>query len=151
MTAKKNQAEETETDTIPTITEESNNLGDIKINHSVVASIVRLAALEVDGTYAVGGSGFVDNLSEIFAAKNSDRGVRVAEDEGGNYIIEVRVVMRFGVKLAETAVRIQQNVRDQIESMTMKTVARVDVIIDGVRLEEKEGTAEDWEEAPHTD
>ena len=146
MSAKKAQNEETETESISTITEESTNLGDIKINHSVIASIVRLAALEVDGTHTVGGGGFVDNISEIFAAKNSDRGVRVAEDEGGNYVIELRVVMRFGAKLAETAVRIQQNVRDQIESMTMKTVARVDVIIDGVRLEEDQPSEEQWDE-----
>ena len=45
--------------TIPTVSEESNTMGDIRINHSVVASIVRLAALEVSGVAAVGG-GFVD-------------------------------------------------------------------------------------------
>ena len=31
---------------IPNVSEASNTLGDIRINHSVVASIVRLAALE---------------------------------------------------------------------------------------------------------
>ena len=48
---------------IPTISEDSNSLGDIRINHSVVASIVRLAALEVTGVAAVGG-GFVDGIAE---------------------------------------------------------------------------------------
>lgn len=54
--------------TIPTVSEESNTLGEIRINHSVVASIVRLAALEVSGVAAVGG-GFVDGIAEIFSKK----------------------------------------------------------------------------------
>ena len=46
---------------IPTVSEDNNSLGDIRINNSVVANIVRLAALEVSGVVAVGGS-FVDGL-----------------------------------------------------------------------------------------
>lgn len=53
---------------IPTVSEDSNTLGDIRINHSVVASIVRLATLEVSGVAAVGG-GFVDGIAEIFSKK----------------------------------------------------------------------------------
>ena len=52
--------------TIPTVSEDSNTLGDIRINHSVVASIVRLAAIEVSGVAAVGG-GFVEGIAEIFS------------------------------------------------------------------------------------
>jgi uncharacterized alkaline shock family protein YloU len=119
--------------TIPTLNEEQESVGDIKINHSVVASIVRLAALEVDGAYAVGG-GFVDGIAEIFSKKESDRGVRVTEDEAGSYVIEVRVILRFGVELAKTAFQIQENIREQVARMTMKNVSKVDVIIDGVKM-----------------
>jgi uncharacterized alkaline shock family protein YloU len=51
---------------IPTVSEDSNTLGEIRINHSVVASIVRLAALVVSGLAAVGG-GFVDGIDDIFS------------------------------------------------------------------------------------
>lgn len=121
---------------IPTISEHSESLGDIKINHSVVASIVRLAAIQIDGVYAVGGS-LVDGLAEIFSKKETDRGVRVSEDAVGDYQIELRVVLRFGVALAEVALKIQENVRAQVSKMTMKHVARVDVIIDGVKMDDK--------------
>jgi uncharacterized alkaline shock family protein YloU len=66
-------------------------LGDIKINHSVVASIVRLAALNAEGVYSVGG-GFVDSIAEVFSKKESDRGVRVSVDENGDYVIQVNVL-----------------------------------------------------------
>lgn len=137
---------------IPTVSEDSNTLGDIRINHSVVANIVRLATLEVTGVAAVGG-GFVDGIAEIFSKKGDERGVRVEEDEAGDYKIEIRVVMRFGVELASVATQIQQRIAEQVEKMTSKSVSRVNVIIDGVRTheEEEEPKAEDWEQEPHTD
>jgi uncharacterized alkaline shock family protein YloU len=135
--------------TIPTVSEDSNTLGEIRINHSVVASIVRLAALEVSGVSAVGG-GFVDGIAEIFSKKGDERGVRVDEDEVGDYQIEIRVILRFGVELAAVASDIQQRVAEQVEKMTSKSVARVNVIIDGVRTDE-EIKKEEWEHQPHTD
>ena len=137
--------------TIPTVSEESNTLGEIRINHSVVASIVRLAALEVSGVAAVGG-GFVDGIAEIFSKKGDERGVRVEEDEVGDYRIEIRVILRFGVELATVATEIQQRIAEQVEKMTSNSVARVNVIIDGVRTDdEKIKDADDWGDEPHTD
>ncbi len=136
---------------IPVPSEESGSLGEIKINHSVVASIVRLAALEVTGVVAVGG-GFVDGIAEIFSKKESDRGVRVEEDEVGDYKIEIRVILRFGLELAKVASQVQQNIADQVQKMTSKQVASVNVIIDGVRMAEPKSESEsDWTAGVHTD
>lgn len=140
-TEKKVTEETEEISTIPTISEESSSLGDIKINHSVVASIVRLATLEVDGVLSVGSGSFVDGLG-IFPRKES-QGVRVEEDEGGSYLIEINVILRFGVELAKTAGLVQERVRDQITKMTSKSVGQVDIIIDEVRLEEKSKDLDD--------
>ena len=135
---------------IPTMSEDSNTLGDIRINHSVVASIVRLAALEVSGVSAVGG-GFVDGIAEIFSKKAGESGVRVEEDEVGDYRIEIRVILRFGVELAAVATEIQQRIAEQVEKMTSKNVARVNVVIDGVRTDDEQVNDEEWGEEPHTD
>ena len=148
MSKDKKQVKES---TIPTVSEESSTLGDIRINHSVVASIVRLATLEVSGVAAVGGS-FVDGITEIFSKKGGESGVRVDEDEVGDYRIEARVILRFGVELATVAGEIQQRIAEQVQKMTSKSVARVNVIIDGVRTEDD--TPEDtdhWGDEPHTD
>lgn len=130
-------------------------LGDIKVNHSVVASIVRLAALEVPGVCGVG-IGIVDGIADLFSKHESDRGVKVNEDATGNYTIEIRVVMAFGTELAKTAYEIQMAVRKQIEVMTGKYVKRVDVIIEGIKMLNPRKVAapaeeETWPESPHTD
>lgn len=128
------------------------SLGEIKINNSVVATIVRLAALEVDGVCGVG-AGFVDGIADLFSKKESDRGVRVSTDENGNYVIEIRIVVSFGTEIAQSAYNVQMAVRKRLAAMTGNSVANVDVIVEGVKTftpksTEKDESEEAW---PHSD
>ncbi|QXD24130.1 Asp23/Gls24 family envelope stress response protein [Opitutia bacterium ISCC 51] len=125
-------SDKSDTQQIPSLsTEDSNSLGDIKINHSVVASIVRLAALENGGVYAVAGS-FVEGIADMFS-KKEEKGVRVTESEQSNYVIEIRLILNYGVELAKCAYDVQIAAKDRVENMTGKLVERVDVVIDGVK------------------
>jgi len=136
------------------------SLGEIKVNHSVVASIVRLAALQVPGVCGVG-AGFVDGLADLFSEQDlsrreSDRGVKITEEADGSYAIEIRVVMAFGMELAKTAYLAQMEVRKQVSVMTGRGVRRVDVIIEGIKQvsEAKERARESdelWPGERHTD
>ena len=118
-------------------------LGDIKINHTVVASIVRLASLRVPGVAGVGG-GIVDGISELFAKREADhRGVKVTEDAEDNYFIEIRLIVAYGAEIGKTAYETQIAVRKQVAAMTGKEVRKVDVIIEGVRLPAEESGASD--------
>lgn len=144
MTRKKK--EETTEETIPTISEESSELGSIRINHSVVAGIVRLATQSVSGVVNVGGGGVVEGLTDFFSKKESERGVEVSESSDGGYDIEVRVVLEFGVDLAKVGVRIQESIRDQILAMTGNHAKTIDVVIDDIRMEssDKEIENDQW-------
>lgn len=132
-------------------------LGEIKINHTVVASIVRLAALQISGVAGVGG-GIVDGISELFSKRRESdhRGVRVSETDDDAYSIELRVVINYGSEIGKTAYEVQLAVRKQVIAMTGKNVAKVDVIVEGVRLPGDLSATEDkgndlWPEAPATD
>ena len=144
MTRKKK--EETTEETIPTISEESSELGSIRINHSVVAGIVRLATQSVPGVVNGGGGGVVEGLTDFFSKKESERGVEVSESSDGGYDIEVRVVLEFGVDLAKVGVRIQESIRDQILAMTGNHAKTIDVVIDDIRMEssDKEIENDQW-------
>jgi len=130
-------------------------LGDIKINHTVVASIVRLAALRVAGVAGVGG-GIVDGISELFAKREADhRGVKVTEDAEDAYFIELRIVVAYGAEIGKTAYEVQIAVRKQVSAMTGKDVRKVDVIIEGVRLPADQPASskdeDSWPDTPSTD
>lgn len=131
-------------DTTPPIRfDDQPTLGDIKINHTVVASIVRLAALRVSGVAGVGG-GIVDGISELFAKREADhRGVKVTEDAEDNYFIEIRLIVAYGAEIGKTAYETQIAVRKQVVAMTGKEVRKVDVIIEGVRLPSDQAGAND--------
>ncbi len=144
---RKQKDEKTE-DSIPTISEESSELGSIRINHSVVAGIVRLATQSVTGVVNVGGAGVVEGLTDFFSKKESERGVKVSESTDGGYDIEVRVVLEFGVDLAKVGVSIQEAIRDQILAMTGNHAKNIDVVIDDIKLEhtDKEADELQWNE-----
>ena len=140
--------DETIEDSIPTISEESSELGSIRINHSVVAGIVRIATQSVSGVVNVGGGGVVEGLTDFFSKKESERGVRVSEFTDGGYDIEVRVVLEFGVDLAKVGVAIQEAIRDQILAMTGNHAKNIDVVIDDIKMESKDKDSEalEWNE-----
>lgn len=139
--------------------DESPELGDIKINHNVVAGIARLAALEVEGVASVG-SGLIDGISELFSKREADaRGVKILETPSDCYSVEMRIVVYFGAEIARTAYAVQTSVKRQITAMTGKDVQRVDVIVEGVRMPREEAersnaTEKDeelWPDAPSVD
>ena len=142
---KKIKEEPVET-SIPTLSEESSELGTIRINHSVIAGIVRLATQSVEGVVNVGTAGVVEGLTDFFSKKESERGVKVTETSDGGYEIEVRVVLEFGVDLAKTGVTVQETIRDQILSMTGNQARSIDVIIDDIKMDsqDKDENDDQW-------
>jgi len=112
---------------------EESKFGEIRISHSVVSRIVKLAALKVPGVVRISSGGF--ELAGIFTKSSS--GITVEDNEEGDYIISLNVVLTFGIELAKTADAIQQAVREQVVKMTDKKVVRVDVAIDDVVMPEE--------------
>ena len=131
----KKKKEEPEEEIIPMISEESSELGTIRINHSVVTGIVRLATQSVAGVVNVGGGGVVEGLTDFFSKKESERGVKVTESADSGYEIEVRVVLEFGVDLAKIGTTIQESIRDQILAMTGNHAKSIDVVIDDIKMD----------------
>ena len=129
---KETPTETSDTQEIPIINEDSSSLGSIQINLAVIKSIVRMAAKEVDGVIAVGKGGIVDDVSSFITKKDSGSGIHV-EEENDSYFITVRLILAFGYELAKTADAVQRAVREQVTNMTNKQVAKVDIMIEGVK------------------
>jgi len=135
-----------EGETFETLQEDS-GLGSISINNEVVANIVAMAAKEVTGVVSLASGGLRDDLAGLFGGrKESGTGVAIHETEEGKYHIRVKLILTFGVQLAKVAENVQEAIRDQVENMTNKEVAKVDVIVDGVRQPDSGNPADEEDE-----
>jgi uncharacterized alkaline shock family protein YloU len=114
------------------ITEPSSPLGDIKINLEVIANIIRLTVLEVEGVLAVGGSLWHRIESLAMRRKDVIDGVAL-DEEGDGYAVRVRVQVLFGVELSHVAYEIQERVRDNLQKMANVSATRVDVVVDNIK------------------
>lgn len=111
--------------------------GNVKISEDVVASIVTIAANEVEGVMVAPASAL--DFAERWGKKGMGRGVRVTFEEKA-MIVDLCVQMAYGIKIPQTALKIQQKVKMAVESMTGLTVRRINVTVSGVSFDkEKKG------------
>lgn len=114
--------------------EELHDLGEIQIHNSVIAVIAREAALKVAGVAELASS-LVDDLAGMMGRKSLDRGVRVDVDNN-RLVVEVALIVEYGVSIPKVAFEVQSRVREDVEQMTGKSVRSVNVIVQSVRLPE---------------
>ena len=114
--------------------------GKVNISDDVVATIAGIAANEIEGVYGMSG-GVASGIAEKLGAKKSpQKGVKIDTKQEGT-IIDLCVVVEFGVRIPELAWNIQENVKNSVETMTGITVSCVNVHIDGVHFKEDEKPA----------
>ncbi len=112
--------------------DDGGQLGAVQIHNNVIATIARLAALKVPGVVEMSGT-FVDGLAGMIGRKALDRGIHVELDENA-VILELHVVLEYGVRIPQVAWQVQNEVRQAVEQMTGKTAKAVNVIVQSVRF-----------------
>lgn len=112
--------------------ENDTELGSVQIHNNVIATIARLAAVKVPGVSEMSG-GIVDDLAGMIRKKTGDRGIHVELEDTG-VVIEIHVILEYGVRIPNVAWQLQTEVRQAVEQMTGKHVKAVQVVVQGVKL-----------------
>ncbi|MEV1009427.1 Asp23/Gls24 family envelope stress response protein [Streptomyces sp. NPDC049881] len=115
--------------------------GQTSIADGVVEKIAGMAAAEVTGVYALGGSGLARALGAARdrvpgGRSNVARGVH-AEVGQRQTAIDLDVVVEYGVPIPEVAAEIRENVITALERMTGLEVVEVNVAVGDVHLPEE--------------
>ncbi len=123
---------------------EGSALGEIKIHENVIASLVRNAALKIDGVSRLAGNTLVDNIAEIVGSRRmQSRAISVDMTENNRVTIELKLNIKFGFNVPAVAEAVQKAVIEQVEAVTGMTVTKVNVLVqeveDPVQEEEEEG------------
>ena len=115
----------------------SGSNGTITYNSDIVNSIVAIAVQEVEGVYRL----------------TPNKGIRLYFEKDGVYV-DVSVIVKYSNSIPELAFRIQQSIKQVVESMTKYRIAKVDVHVQDVVFPETlaeahalEKTAEDAEQS----
>lgn len=118
------------------IINDEKEFGSIKISNDVIATIAGIAATEVKGV-AGKSMGFTGGITEILGMKNLTKGVKV-EIENRVAKVDIAIIVEYGVDIAATAKKVQENVKKSVETMTDLLVPEVNVNIQGVNMEKEE-------------
>jgi len=119
---------------------EHKSVGSIRIADEVVGIIAGIAATEIEGVAGMSG-GLVGGIAERLGKKNLSKGVKVEVGER-EAAVDLFIIAEYSVRIPDMALRIQENVKRAIETMTGLEVVAVNIHIQGVGFAQ-EGKEED--------
>ncbi len=109
--------------------------GVVKIADEVIAVCVLNSTLKTKGVYCLSG-GLTDSLSKNLLGKDPlYKGIKINQGEDG-VIIDISVVVDYGIKIPDVAWNIQENVKKEVEDIIEITVNAVNIHVTGVHFQE---------------
>jgi uncharacterized alkaline shock family protein YloU len=111
----------------------SNDLGDITITRELVETLAGLAALDCYGLVGMVPQNIQSGISNILGIESIRKGVEVSSTEEG-LVIDVFVIVAYGIKISEVAANVMQKVTYVLENNAEIPVASVNVNVKGVKV-----------------
>ncbi|MEY7999453.1 Asp23/Gls24 family envelope stress response protein [Clostridium sp. Mt-5] len=128
--------------------ENTNNeidMGIVKISDEVVGVIAGLATTEINGIVGMSAS-LVGGITQILSGKkNLSKGVKVNVGEN-SAAIDLYVVVEYGVRIPDVALKVQENVKRAVESMTGLDVSAINIHVQNVMIPKTEESNDGIEE-----
>jgi len=111
-------------------------LGKIEVAPQAIATIAGHAVISCYGVVGMAATTLRDGLAELLQHENLSRGVRVhlVDDQ---IIIDLYVVIEYGVRISEVAHNIMSSVKYAVERALGLPVAQVNIHVQGLRISDE--------------
>ena len=106
---------------------------DIKISDDVVASIIGLAATEVEGIASIAGNVTYERLARS-GIKNKSKGIKLAIEDG-SVTADLYMNIRYGYSIPNVTSLVQERVTAAVENMSGLKVSSVNIHIVGIDVD----------------
>lgn len=106
--------------------------GQIKISDSAIASLVGTAVSECYGVVGVTSKSVRDSFNGLLRKENYGKGVSVSLKNNA-LIIDLYLLISYGVKISEVVFEAQKRVRYSIESTLNMDVKEINIHVEGIR------------------
>lgn len=113
----------------------SDNRTELSINTEVIRKMAEIAALEVEGVKDITKKNI--DLKGALKTKNPLTGVLV-ENVNGSIEININICVLKGVNVKTVAEKVQENIKDKIQTMTGSAVTKVNVSIADIAIDTQE-------------
>ncbi|MDR5658311.1 Asp23/Gls24 family envelope stress response protein [Serpentinicella sp. ANB-PHB4] len=111
-----------------------NNLGIVTIDDHVLASIAGVSAMECYGLVGMAAKSTAGGLVELLKRDQLSKGVKVQTEED-EIVIDLFVIVEFGTRISVVATNIIEKVKYNIENLTGMSVKKVNINVQGVRVQ----------------
>lgn len=111
-----------------------NQLGSIKIDDKVIATIACSAAMETYGIVGLAAKNTKEDIYELLGIEAMTKGVKIVSAEDSALVIEASVIMEYGTRIAVVAENLIGKIKYNVESMTGLKVRSVNLIVQGIRV-----------------
>jgi uncharacterized alkaline shock family protein YloU len=111
----------------------SNDLGDITVTRELVETLAGLATLDCYGLVGMVPQNLQSGISNILGIDSIRKGVEVSNTDAG-LVIDVHVIIGYGIKISEVAYNVMQKVTYVLENNAELPVASVNVNVKGVKV-----------------
>lgn len=98
----------------------------LQISEEVICTIARCAAKEIDGVAGFSNKNL--DLRQLLLHGRTPKAISV-EVIDGSAVIDLNIIVKYGIRLTELAPKVQAAVKNAVQSMTGIRVARVNVHI----------------------
>ena len=110
-----------------------NGDGGVNISEEVVGIIAGLGAVEVEGVDSLVGNLTSDTVSKAGQGRLA-KAVRVLDADPGKIIVRMVINMKYGYEIPKVSEKVQEKVKQAVETMTGLDVTAVDVRIASVSV-----------------
>jgi uncharacterized alkaline shock family protein YloU len=106
--------------------------GTFAITNDVIAQIVGLSVLECYGVVGMAATSLSQGVARLLSRERLGQGVAVRREREG-LVIDLYVVVEYGLNLAEVAANVRSRVQYQLEKLTQMPVHSLQIHIQGVK------------------
>ena len=111
----------------------NNDNGTVSLDENVVAQVAGMTALDCFGIVGMGIVS-VDGIVKQLKGNNITQGIHVTFDENGDIVVELHIVVAYGVSIKAVTDNLMQSVKYKVEDFTSLKVSQVNVFVEDVKI-----------------
>ena len=111
----------------------STNLGNVAVDNDVIAKYAGSSAVECFGIVGMASISVKDGIAKLLKRENLKHGVGVTVTADNKIIIDLHIIVSYGVNISSVASNLISNVKYKVEEFSGLKVEKINVLVEGVR------------------